>query len=74
MTTERPRKRSLKLRGHETSVSIEEPFWQEFKRLANDQGLSINELASRLDEARTPPASLASAIRLHVLEGLKAGK
>jgi predicted DNA-binding ribbon-helix-helix protein len=30
----RPRKRSLTLRGHRTSVSLEDAFWDEFRRIA----------------------------------------
>ena len=71
--TDRPRKRSLTLQGHSTSVSLEEPFWEEFQRLARQEGVSVNALASRLDRQRVPPASLASAIRLYVLEKVKAG-
>lgn len=67
MTAERPVKRSLTLRGHRTSVSMEEIFWTEFRRIADARGLSVNALASALDDERTPPASLASAIRVFVL-------
>ncbi|MEM6932061.1 MAG: ribbon-helix-helix domain-containing protein [Pseudomonadota bacterium] len=68
MTFPRPKKRSLTLQGHRTSVSIEEPFWTIFCEIAEDRGLSVNRLAAELDARRTPPASLASAIRLYVLE------
>ncbi|MEM8792374.1 MAG: ribbon-helix-helix domain-containing protein [Pseudomonadota bacterium] len=68
MSFPRPRKRSLTLRGHRTSVSLEDPFWEIFCRIAKSKGRSINALAAELDEAREPPASLASAIRLHVLD------
>ena len=72
-SVDRPRKRSLRLQGHQTSVSLEDAFWSEFQRLAAQQGLSVNALASRLDQDRTPPESLASAIRLFVLSEVKAG-
>lgn len=71
-TADRPAKRSLTLRGHRTSVSLEAAFWAEFRRLAAAEGKSVNALAAEIDAARTPPASLASAIRLYVLEELKA--
>jgi len=71
---DRPVKRSLTLSGHRTSVSMEAAFWDEFRRLANARGVSINALASELDRARTPPASLASAIRLFVLGEIRAGR
>lgn len=74
MTADRPRKRSLTLQGHATSVSLEDAFWQEFTRLAADRGVSANTLASELDQIRKPPNSLASTVRLFVLSELKAGR
>lgn len=64
----RPKKRSLTLRGHRTSVSLEEPFWQAFCAIAKARGLSHNALAAQIDEARVQSAGLASAIRVFVLE------
>jgi len=72
--SDRPLKRSLTLQGHRTSVSLEAAFWSEFRRLAEDQGKSVNALAAEIDARRSPPGSLASAIRVHVLEALKAGR
>ena len=72
--TDRPVKRSLTLQGHRTSVSLEAPFWEEFRRLAAARGVSVNALAAEIDAARDPPASLASAIRLFVLAEMKAGR
>ena len=69
-----PRKRSLTLRGHRTSVSLEDPFWREFCRLAAAEGVSVNALASRIDDARGTGTTLASAMRLHVLAMLLAGR
>ena len=71
---ERPRKHSLTLQGHRTSVTLEAPFWAEFCRIAKARGQSVNALATELDALRTPPASLASAIRLFVLAEVKAGR
>ena len=69
---DRPVKRSLTLRGHRTSVSLESAFWEAFRRLAAERGQSVNALAAEIDAGRTPPASLASAIRVHVLKSLEA--
>ncbi|TNC72589.1 ribbon-helix-helix domain-containing protein [Rubellimicrobium roseum] len=63
----RPVKRSLTLHGHRTSVSLEEAFWAEFRRLASADGVPLNRLAERIDEARGD-VGLASAIRVYVLE------
>ena len=64
----RPAKRSLTLCGHRTSVTLEEPFWQEFQSLAKDHDISVNALASRVDAARPSGVGLASAIRVYVLD------
>ena len=63
-----PVKHSLTLRGHRTSVSLEEPFWREFRRIAASEGRALNELAAEIDAARAPGTGLASAIRVFVLE------
>lgn len=74
MRDDRPVKRSLTLRGHRTSVSLEAAFWDEFRRMAAARGQSLNTLAAELDAARNPPASLASAIRLFVLREIRNGR
>lgn len=63
----RPVKRSLTLSGHRTSVTLEAPFWEELRRLAEAEGVSINALASRIDAARDPEVGLSGALRVHVL-------
>lgn len=63
----RPVKHSLTLRGHRTSVSLEDEFWQAFVAIAKEQNKPINELASEIDEVRGTDAGLASAIRVFVL-------
>lgn len=63
----RPVKRSLTLRGHRTSVSLEDEFWQAFCEIAKVKGLAINKLAADIDEERGIESGLASAIRLYVL-------
>ena len=67
----KPKKRSLTLKGHRTSVSIEDKFWEEFCKIAFRKNISINELASQLDANRElNSASLASLIRNLVLDDL----
>ena len=67
----RPQKRSLTLRGHRTSVSLEDAFWVEFRRIATEDGRPINALAAEIDAARDPDVGLASAIRVFVLTRLR---
>ena len=63
----RPVKRSLTLRGHRTSVSLEEEFWQALREIAAARGQSVNALAAEIDAARDLDTGLASALRVHVL-------
>ena len=63
----RPEKRSLTLRGHRTSVSLEEEFWRAFREIACARGLAVNALAVEIDETREADVGLASAIRVFVL-------
>ncbi|WP_299356103.1 ribbon-helix-helix domain-containing protein [uncultured Shimia sp.] len=63
----RPVKRSLTLKGHRTSVSLEDEFWRAFREIAEEKSKPINVLAAEIDAERGFETGLASAIRLHVL-------
>lgn len=63
----RPEKHSLTLRGHRTSVSLEQIFWREFRRIAAARDQPLNQLAAEIDTARGD-IGLASAIRVFVLQ------
>lgn len=65
--TARPVKHSLTLRGHRTSVSLEDEFWQAFRTIATERGVTLNQLAIEVDESRSGDVGLASAIRVFVL-------
>lgn len=64
-------KHSLTLAGHRTSVTLEPEFWAAFQVLARDLGVSVNELARRVDAERSGDVTLATALRLRVLAGLQ---
>ena len=70
---------SVRIAGHATSISIEDAFWEEIKRAAKEDGISAARLIEAVDRARTtdsevgaPPANLSSALRVYVLERLRA--
>ncbi|KQV38511.1 MULTISPECIES: ribbon-helix-helix domain-containing protein [unclassified Rhizobium] len=65
------RKHSATLHGHRTSFSLEEPFWQELKQIAEKRDMSLARLIAEIDDARAPGSNLSSALRVHVLEWLK---
>ena len=67
----RPIKRSLTLKGHRTSVSLEDAFWLAFRQIAREQNVSINVLAAEIDTARGFETGLASAIRIFILKDLQ---
>jgi len=59
-------KRSIAIAGHRTSVSLEDAFWSELKRLAASSGRSLSALIGLIDAERGE-ANLSSAIRVYVL-------
>lgn len=63
----RPKKRSLTLRGHRTSVSLEDDFWKAFQEIATEKNKAVNALAAEIDEERGNDMGLASALRLFIL-------
>lgn len=69
----RPVKRSLTLKGHRTSVSLEDAFWSAFREIADKEGKAINQLAAEIDARREIETGLASAIRVYVLRHVQAG-
>lgn len=60
-------KRSVRIAGHMTSISLEEPFWDALKDLAKRQNISLSVLIGKVDETRDS-ANLSSALRVYVLE------
>ncbi len=65
----RPKRRSVIVSGHPTSVSVETEFWDELASIAKRRDLSINALVSEIDDGRL--GSLSAAIRLYVLDAVK---
>ena len=63
------RKRSVRLAGHKTSVSLEEAFWDELRAIAAAREISLNGLIAEIDLVRG--GNLSSAIRLYVLDWLR---
>jgi len=65
----RPRKISVALAGHRTSLSLEAEFWSEFQRLCRAERRRPAEVLVEIDQART--GNLSSAVRLWVLARLR---
>ena len=67
------RKHSATLHGHRTSFSLEEPFWQELKAIADIRQIPLAQLIAEIDDGRPADSNLSSALRVHVLTWIKAG-
>lgn len=67
----RPVKHSVTLKGHRTSISLEDEFWKALRAIAAREGIAINALVARIDVDRGVCTGLASAIRLFVLRDLQ---
>ena len=62
-------KRSVTVKGHRTSVTLEQVFWESLKEIADARNQSINAIIAEIDGAA--PNNLSSAIRIFVLENYK---
>jgi predicted DNA-binding ribbon-helix-helix protein len=63
-------KRSVVIEGHKTSVSLEDPFWNDLKEIASVQRTTTSKLIAEIDKARQHN-NLSSAIRLFVLDQVR---
>lgn len=69
----RPKKRSFAIKGHRTSLSLEEPFWSALKELAAEEGQSLADVVSRIDAERGD-TGLSTAVRIYILERYRRGR
>ncbi len=58
-------KRSVRVSGHHTSITLEEPFWVALRGIADERELSLNQLISEIDAQRE--GNLSSALRVYIL-------
>ena len=59
-------KRSITIKKHRTSLSLEKEFWDALKIIATEQKCSIDNLIAKIDLNRK--TSLASSIRVYLLK------
>ena len=59
-------KRCVIIDGQKTSVSLEDPFWTDMKKIAHAQQMTLSALVAEIDGTREH-GNLSSAIRLFVL-------
>ena len=61
-----PRKRSVEIAGHKTSISLEPLFWDMLQEAAERACLLVNALVAKIDAER-----IATAIRLWLVADLR---
>ena len=64
-------KHSINLAGHQTSITLENKFWDGLREIARKENISIATLIERIDTDRIG-SNLSSSARLFVLNYFKA--
>ena len=72
------RKHSIKIAGHATSITLENIFWQQLERMADEQNMTTGQLLEHIDMIRMTEGqntagntvNLSSAIRVTILQYL----
>ena len=59
-------KKSITIKRHRTSVSLEKEFWDALSIISKEKNFSVEKLISNIDIKRE--SSLASSIRVFVLQ------
>jgi predicted DNA-binding ribbon-helix-helix protein len=65
-------KRSVRIAGHATSISLEAAFWRALCAIAAARRMSVSALVAAIDAGRG--GNLSSAIRLFVLDSARRGE
>ncbi len=73
-------KRSITLRGHRTSISLEDIFWDLLSSIALSRGQSLASLVAEIDDKRArdlmsgvDAGGLSSVLRVYVVRALLSG-
>jgi predicted DNA-binding ribbon-helix-helix protein len=60
-------KRSIRVAGRRTGVSVEDAFWNRFKEIAADRNMTLSDLVTTINSKRKHN-NLSSSVRLFVLD------
>jgi predicted DNA-binding ribbon-helix-helix protein len=66
----RPVKRSFRIAGHPTSISLEAVFWEALKAAATARGMTQAQLVASIDATRGA-TNLSSAVRVWLFQDLQ---
>ncbi len=70
------KKRSLSIRGHATSITLEDEFWYWLKKIALEKDMTVPKLIAQIDEDRfkdntSDVNGLSSTLRVYILRHLE---
>ena len=65
-----PKKRSVIIAGHSTSLSLEPEFWDTLKEFASQDKISVTKLLTQIDAERGT-RNLSSATRVYILNRVR---
>lgn len=74
MTGGQIRKHSVSIRGHRTSITLEDAFMDGLRQMADQRGMAVAALIAEIDSGHSAPVNLSSAIRLAVLDWALKGR
>ncbi|MGL1920519.1 MAG: ribbon-helix-helix domain-containing protein [Hyphomicrobiales bacterium] len=63
----KPKKHSFNISGHQTSITLEDEFWQALKHIAVQNKQSLAQIIIKIDNQRKDE-NLSSAVRLYILK------
>jgi predicted DNA-binding ribbon-helix-helix protein len=63
-------KHTVVINGHNTSVFVEDDFWNELKKISLSKNISLSEMIALIDQNKKK-SNLSSAIRLYILNHLR---
>ena len=66
-------KRSVIIEGRKTSISLEEPFWEELQAIAKERHIKVSSLVAEISSARKD-SNLSSAVRIFGLGNARRGQ
>lgn len=69
------KKRSIRIAGHSSSITLEQPFWDILHHIAQERDISMAQLVSDIDRSRAHDAggsNLSGTIRVYILMYLTA--
>lgn len=59
---------SVSLSGHQTSISIEQEFFDVLQEIAHKRNMSIASIIKEIDDSRNPDSNLSSQTRIWILK------